>query len=270
MGNSRRLLVLLLAGYLGCAAAQAQQDDGTLTIEKLTWAGIKMTDGNTTVFIDAIGTDIWDGNAPGGLVPVEADTPRTYALITHVHNDHFDVDTLKEALGERGYVICHESVATYVASRGLRVIPVANWTPVRRGGFLFTPVPAADGFGAEQVSWIVAWGGRKYLHAGDTLWHGKFDLIGAQYGPFDTAFLPINGARVQGDPMQETPAVLTPDQAVDAAVLLRADRVVPIHYGGHAPPGYLEVPHPLEDFLESATRRNVAVERLSPGDRLSD
>jgi len=269
MGNLKRWLVLLVA-YAGCAAAQAQQDDSTLTIEKLTWAGIKMTDGNATVFIDAIGTDIWDGNAPGGLVPVEADTPRTYALITHVHNDHFDVDTLKEVLGENGYVICHESVATYVASRGLRVIPAANWTPVRRGGFLFTAVPAADGFGAEQVSWIVAWGGRKYLHAGDTLWHGKLDLIGAQYGPFEAAFLPINGARVQRQPMQETPAVLTPDQAVDAAVLLRATRVVPIHYGGHAPPGYLEVPHPLQDFLENAKRRNVTVEQLAPGDLLSD
>jgi len=270
MGNSKRWLVSLLAGIGACAAAQAQEDGSALVVEKLTWAGIKMTDGSSTVFIDAIGTDIWDGNAPGGLVPVEADTPKTYALITHVHNDHFDVDTLKEALGQTGYVICHESVATYVASRGLRVIPVASWTPVRRGAFLFTPVPAEDGFGAEQVSWIVSWGGRRFLHAGDTLWHGKFDLIGAQFGPFDTVFLPINGARVQRDPMQETPGVLTPDQAVDAAVLLRAARVVPIHYGGHAPPDYIEVPHPLRDFLETAERRNVAVEQLQPGERLGE
>ncbi len=270
MGNQVQRLVLLLAGVMACGAAQAQPAGTGLTIEKLTWAGIKMTAGDTTVFIDAIGTDIWDGKAPGGLVPVAAETPRRYALITHVHNDHFDVDSLKEALGERGYVICHESVATYVASRGLRVIPVATWTPVRRGGFLFTPVPAADGFGAEQVSWIVAYQDRRFLHAGDTLWHGKFDLIGAQYGPFDAVFLPINGARVQRDPMQETPAVLTPDQAVDAAVLLQAERVVPIHFGGHSPPDYVEVPHPLEDFLATARRRNVTVEQLQPGDRLSD
>jgi L-ascorbate metabolism protein UlaG (beta-lactamase superfamily) len=131
---------------------------------------------------------------------------------------------------------------------------------------MFTPVPAEDGFGAEQVSWVIGWGGQRYFHGGDTQWHGKFDLIGAQFGPFDTAFLPINGARVQRDPMPETPAVLTPEQAIDAALLLGARRVVPIHYGGESPPAYLEVPHPLKTFLETAKRRNVAVVPLLPGE----
>jgi len=264
----RKWWVLLLAGAMSCAYAQAQEPTDTLTIEKLTWAGIKMTAGDTTVFIDAIGTDIWDGKAPGGLVPLEADTTRRFALITHAHNDHFDVDMLKAVLGERGYVICHESIATYVASRGLQVIPVATWTPLRRGEFIFTPVPAADGFGAEQVSWVISFRGQKFLHGGDTLWHGQFDLISAQYGPFDTVFLPINGARVMREPMSETSAVLTPEQAVDAAILLGARRVVPIHYGGESPPNYLEVSHPLETFLETARRRNVSVAALLPGERL--
>lgn len=258
----------ILLSVLACTHLQAQESTDELTIEKLTWAGIKLTVGDTTVFIDAIGTDIWDGKAPGGLVPVEAETARRYALITHAHNDHFDAETLKSVLGESGYVIAHESIATYVASRGLRVIPAASWTPVRRGGFLFTPVPAEDGFGAEQVSWIVTYKDRKFLHAGDTQWHGKFDLIGAQFGPFDTAFLPINGARVQREPMPETPAVLTPEQAVDAAVLLRAKRIVPIHFGGHSPPDYVELPQPLETFLETAKRRSIAVVQLQPGEHL--
>lgn len=268
MGNGKRW-TLLLAGVLACAPGQAQETTDELSIEKLTWAGIRMTAGDTTVFIDAIGTDIWDGHAPGGLVPVEAETSRRYALITHAHNDHFDAETLKSVLGDTGYVIAHESIATYVASLGLRVIPAASWAPVRRGGFLFTPVPAEDGFGSEQVSWIVTYKDKKYLHAGDTQWHGQFDLIGAQYGPFDATFLPINGARVQRDPMQETAAVLTPEQAVDAAVLLRARRIVPIHFGGHSPPDYLELPNPLETLLETARRRNVTVVQLLPGEQLS-
>lgn len=266
MGRTLRLIPLVLSvATLGGHAQEAPDD---LVIEKLTWAGIRMVAGDTTVFVDAVGTDIWDGNAPGGLVPVEADTSRRYALITHAHNDHFDEMTLKEVLGERGFVICHESIATYIASRGLRVIPAPTWTPVRRGGFIFTAVPAVDGFGAEQVSWIVARGDRKFLHAGDTLWHGKWDLIADQHGPFDVVFLPINGARILREPMQETPGVLTPAQAIDAAVLLGADWVVPIHYGGHAPPDYLEVPRPLENLLAEAKRRGVAVQTLKPGERL--
>ena len=108
--------------FLLLSAVRAWAGTADVTIERLTWAGIKIVADDTTVFVDAVGRDIWNGNAPGGLVPVEADTGRRYALITHAHNDHFDVDTLKSALGERGYAIVHESEATYVASRGLKVI----------------------------------------------------------------------------------------------------------------------------------------------------
>jgi L-ascorbate metabolism protein UlaG (beta-lactamase superfamily) len=254
----------LLLSAAGVARAQPE----TLEIERLSWAGIRMVAGDTTVFIDAVGTEAWDGMAAGGLVPVEASTSRRYALITHLHNDHFDEAALKAVLGDSGYVVCHEAIATQVASRGLRVIPAKLYEPVRRDGFVFTAVPAEDGFGAEQVSWIVAWEGHRYLHAGDTLWHGKWDLIGAQYGPFDAVFLPINGARIQRDPQSETPGIMTPAQAVDAAVLLRAALVVPIHYGGNHPPDYVEVAEPLAVFRKEAARRGVAIDPLQPGESL--
>lgn len=237
-----------------------------LQIERLTWAGVKLVSENTTVFIDAVGKDLWEGNAPEGLVPVTADTDRRYALVSHVHNDHFDVDTLKEVLGDRGYVICHESVATYIASRGLKVIPARTYSPVARGGFLFTAVPAEDGLGAQQVSWVISVHGRRFLHAGDTLWHGQWPLIGDQFGPFDAVFLPVNGARVLRDPMPETPAVMSPAQAVDAAVLLRAKEIVPIHYGLSDPPYYQEVDSPIDTLLQVAERRNVSVRNLLPGE----
>jgi len=236
-----------------------------LTIERLTWAGIKIASENTSVFIDAVGTDLWEGNAPEGLVPVVTDTRRSYALITHAHNDHFDLDTLKDVLGERGYVICHESIATYIASRGLRVIPAKMHVPVERGGFLFTAVPAEDGMGDEQVSWVITHNDKRFLHAGDTLWHGNWSLIGKQYGPFDAVFLPVNGARILRDPMPETPAVMTPEQAVDAAVLLRAKRLVPIHYGLNDPPYYQEVDDPIGSLTVEAERRNIAMQHVLPG-----
>ena len=239
-----------------------------LSVERLTWAGVKMAFNDTTVFIDAVGTDLWDGAAPEGLVPVTADTRRRYALITHAHNDHFDLATLKDVLGERGYVICHESIATYIASRGLRVIPVRDFEPVERGGFLFTAVPAEDGFGDTQVSWIVTVDGRRFIHGGDTLWHGRWGLFGKQYGPFDAAFLPINGARMQTDPATDTSAVLNPAQAVDAALLLGAKLLVPIHFGLNDPPYYVEVSDPLGTLQTIADARNLAVQHLAPGSTL--
>lgn len=239
-----------------------------LSVQRLTWAGVKMVYNDTTVLIDAVGTDLWDGNAPEGLVPVTADTRRRYALISHAHNDHFDFATLKEVLGERGYVICHESIATYIASRGLRVIPVQNFEPIERGGFLFTAVPAQDGFGDTQVSWIVSVDGKRFIHGGDTLWHGKWSLIGKQYGPFDVAFLPINGARMQTFPATSTSAVMDPAQAIDAALLLRAEQLVPIHYGLNDPPYYVEVNDPLGALKAIAESRDVEVQHLTPGKML--
>jgi L-ascorbate metabolism protein UlaG (beta-lactamase superfamily) len=239
-----------------------------LQVQRLTWAGVKLVSGDTTVFVDAVGTDLWEGAAPEGLVPVEADTPRRYALISHVHNDHFDVATLKRVLGERGYVICHESIATYIASRGLRVIPASLYVPVMRGGFIFTAVPAEDGLGAEQVGWVIAQGEQRFFHGGDTLWHGQWNTIGRQFGPFNAAFLPINGARVAGGPVVETAAVMNPQQALDAAVLLRAERLVPIHYGLNDPPHYVEVDQPLRTLQEAASNRQLEVVHLLPGEKL--
>jgi L-ascorbate metabolism protein UlaG (beta-lactamase superfamily) len=255
---------LILALMVWPGVFQAVHAEG-LSVERLSWAGVRFVSGNATVFVDAVGGGLWDGRPPEGLAPVSAETERRYALLTHVHNDHFDAEALKQVLGERGTVMCHESAAIYVASRGLKVTPVAMFEPVVRGDFTFVPVPAEDGFGDEQVSWIVSVAGKRFFHGGDTLWHGHWQTIGTQYGPFDAAFLPINGARIQADPMPETSAVLTPAQAVDAAIMLRAQKIVPIHFGFNDPPAYVEVENPLPTLIQNAQRRGLAVEHLRPG-----
>lgn len=248
--------------------ALAAPTNAEVVVEKLTWAGVKMVHGNTTVLIDAVSTDLWDGNAPGGLVPATSETDRTYALITHAHNDHFDFSGLQNVLGERGYAIVHEDEATYVASRGLRVVPAKLWEPVARGGFLFTAIPAVDGMGDSQVSWVISVDAKRYLHGGDTLWHGQWDRIGQQYGPFEMAFLPINGARILRDPMPESVISMTPTQAIDANLLLRSRSLLPIHYGLNDPPYYVEVENNLEVLLEQAASREVTVLPLQPGERV--
>jgi L-ascorbate metabolism protein UlaG (beta-lactamase superfamily) len=260
-------LLAIFISFTGILLSSAWADE--LKIERLTWAGIKLVSGDTTVFVDAVGSDLWNGKAPEGLVPVTAETKRRYALITHAHNDHFDIDTLKAVLGERGYVICHESIANYIASRGLRVISAKTYHPILRGGFVFTPVPAEDGFGDEQVSWVIAAGDKRVLHAGDTLWHGQWSTLGKQYGSFDAVFLPVNGAKILSEPLSEISAVMTPEQAVNAAVLLRAKVLVPIHYGLNSPPDYVEVKDPIGQTLAHAKRRSVIVQNLKPGEWFS-
>lgn len=133
---------------------------------------------------------------------------------------------------------------------------------------MLTAVPAEDGFGEEQVSWIESKDGKRVLHGGDTLWHGKWSVIGEQYGPFDAVFMPINGAQMAGEPATESPRVQTPLQAIDAAALLRARILVPIHYGLNDPPNYTEVDDPLAKPQKIAARRGQAVQHLLPGQSL--
>ena len=262
--STSAFLVFILLSIWGFNALASEH----LEVQRLTWAGVKLTKGDTSVFVDTMATDIWNGEAPEGFVMPEASTGRRYALITHTHNDHFDEAGLKQLLGPRGYVICHQSIAAHIASRGLRVIPASTWEPVARGGFLFTAVPASDGFGAEQVSWVIKADNKTLFHGGDTLWHGQFDLIGQQFGPIDAAFMPINGPRLQSEPAVHTPAVLTPTQALDAAALLRAEILVPIHFGFNDPPHYVEYEKPLESLTQEAAQRKQSIRHLLPGEFL--
>ena len=62
--------------------------------------------------------------------------------------------------------------------------------------------------------------------------------------------------------------MLNPRQAVDAALLLRAERLVPIHYGLNDPPYYVEVDKPLMTLRLNADARGMAMIPLSPGDNL--
>jgi L-ascorbate metabolism protein UlaG (beta-lactamase superfamily) len=71
------------------------------------------------------------------------------------------------------------------------------------------------------------------VHAGDMLWHGGWWDVGAAHGPVDFAFLPANGVEVDYPHLQPAvniPAVMTPEQAVEAARALKARTLVPIHY----------------------------------------
>jgi L-ascorbate metabolism protein UlaG (beta-lactamase superfamily) len=85
-------------------------------------------------------------------------------------------------------------------------------------------------------------------------------------GPFDAAFLPINGARCEWrKPWSDVPAVMTPEQAVAAAVVLGAKLVVPIHYEVIGAEGYRELPGCESMLVEAARKRNVNVDVACPG-----
>ncbi|MGZ8363621.1 MAG: MBL fold metallo-hydrolase [Caulobacteraceae bacterium] len=270
--NRRTFLGASALGLTGLVVAPAASAAGNgLAIRRLAWAGLQLRLGNVALFIDAVPPDP-EGGQPGP--ELTSDAARNFALVTHHHGDHCNPKALKPVLGERGYMVALEETARLFDSRTVTVQPVNLYEPVflsRTGGeFVAWPAPAADGFGNPQVSWVVDAGGKRIIHCGDTIWHGHWWDIARAYGPFDVAFLPINGLRqIQGrftDSGQ--PMGLSAEQAAAAASILGARLAVPIHYGSKGDPNYIEQPNAEQVFLRETLKLKIRSKVFAPGEIL--
>ncbi|HZJ55948.1 MAG TPA: MBL fold metallo-hydrolase [Myxococcaceae bacterium] len=267
--DRRTLLELVgaaaVARALPASAAAAPTPLPALRITRLTWAGIRLAAGETTLFVDAT----VDATEPGSA-PLQAATPERHALVTHFHGDHCQPEALKPVFNARSRLVCDRDTALRLGDRDVPLLPVGLYQPEflspRTADFVVFGVPASDGLGSPQVSWVIDGGGRRVFHAGDTQVHGHFWNIGRAYGPFDVAFLPINGFRQTLGRTTRVPAPmsLTPEQAVEVGLVLGARRVVPIHYGGGSP-GYAEAPDAIATFVKAAKAAGLAHAVLAPG-----
>ena len=266
LGGVSALGVTLAAAPFSTALAQSEPPSEA-TLRRLNWAGLMLEHGDAVVYIDAIRA------GEGQTVDASSDRRVKYALITHAHGDHYDPGFLHETMGDRGVLFHQED--TIIDQRLLRANPLAMWQPAfmpRSGADIVAfPVPASDGFGGNQVSWVVECNGKRFIHCGDTLWHGRWWDIGQAYGPFDWAFLPINGAQqdLGRFDILDVPGVMTPEQAVAAAQALQAETIVPIHYGGAEPPVYIEVENAEARLQEAAQTAGIAVHLMTVGDELT-
>ena len=270
-----------LCGCAGFAAASllpgkvfAAGNGDELKIQRLAWAGIRLQLPQATLFIDPlINPDAWGAALKDRLIPVGDAVGDTYVAITHAHPDHFDPMAAAQALSKGGALVFPAGIQPQPMPEKARARPSALWEPQLLGDFTATAVPASDGYGDPQVSWVVSAGGRRIFHGGDTLWHGHWWRIARQFGPFDAAFLPVNGARFGWrKPVSGLPGVLTPEQAVAAATILGARRLIPIHYGiAGMDEEYREVDDPIGSLRKAARAKSataIAIQPMAPGEWL--
>lgn len=240
---------------------------GGLRIQRLAWAGIRLQLPGSTLFIDPlVDPEAWGDALGDALVPVDDAVGDAFVAITHAHPDHFDPIAAAGALRRGGVLVHAAGTHPMPVPPHARTRPSVPWEPQLLGDFTATAVPASDGYGDPQVSWVVSAGGRRIFHGGDTLWHGHWWRIGRQFGPFDAAFLPVNGARFRWrKPVSGQPGVLTPEQAVAAATILGARCLVPIHYGISGLAEYVEVEDPIGRLRAAARGGAVHVQPVAPG-----
>lgn len=258
-----------------------------MRIRSLGWAGLEIEAGGGRAVIDAVvdmaGLGKYVGPARTPLYAPES--PVDLAMVTHLHADHTDATTLAATLAADGLLLRPapmtgspmERAATAAAEAGLagHDLPtqvVQPWDTVERGPFRATAVPAVDGLGDNQVSWVLEADGVRIFHGGDTVFHGFWWTIAARCGPFDAVFLPTNGAICTFPnlvPASPLPADLTPQQAAVAAHLLNARLAVPIHYDAISAEGvYEQVDDPAGTFVAEAGRLGVTTQVLAPGEVL--
>jgi L-ascorbate metabolism protein UlaG (beta-lactamase superfamily) len=259
---------LSVGGIASAQSAAVGANASALRAQRLAWAGVRLLLPSTALYIDPlVSAGVWGSALRDSLhLPLDGPDAR-HVLLTHLHPDHFDPVAVQQIVGSTGMVVCDDRMAPIVASRGFRIRPVRLFEPILIDDLTVTSVPAVDGYGDLQVSWVIAANGQRVIHCGDTLWHGHWWHIGRQLGPFDVAFLPVNGARFAWrQPAAQVASVMSVEQAVAAAVVLSAKRLVPIHYGVNGAKGYEEEPKVESRLIDVAKSRILAVQILRPGD----
>lgn len=252
-----------------------------MRIRSLGWAGLEIWAQGVSLVIDhVVHTPILNAALPDGTLRQPSQSAAA-ALVTHLHSDHTDVAAIEAAVGPTGLVLrpapfhgtAEEGVWTAgperdLSASALQVRVVAEWERIELAPFTITAVPAVDGLGDPQVSWVVEADGQRIFHGGDTTFHGYWWLIARRTGPIDVAVLPINGAAVELPHMQPAsplPAVLTPEQAAHAAAILGAKTLLPMHFGIDEPPLYVEQDDALNRLEIAAAHLPLRVLAPAPG-----
>ena len=169
------------------------------------------------------------------------DLPRIdFVLISHDHYDHLDEATvvrLARTFNPRFLVPL--GLKTWLADRGITNAVELNWgESVTIGGLKIVCTPAQHGSGRTLVdqgrrlwaSWAVL-GSKRFYFAGDTGYYRHFKAVGDALGPFDLAALPIGSYTPRAI---AKPVHISPEEAVQASLDLRAARFLGIHWGTFA------------------------------------
>jgi N-acyl-phosphatidylethanolamine-hydrolysing phospholipase D len=169
-------------------------------------------------------------------VPLEALPPLDFATLSHDHYDHTDVASVA-ALAARGVpFFVPLGLGDLVREVGGSATELDWWQEARVGRVRIVCVPAqhfsgrslSDGNRRLWAGWVVAGPTRRFYHAGDTGYFDGFRDIGNRLGPFDLAAVPI-GAYAPASIMQFVH--MNPEEAIQAAIDLRATTAVGMHYG---------------------------------------
>src|SRR5271170_537370 len=134
-----------------------------LRAQRLAWAGIRLQLNTGTLFLDPlINRNVWGNALKDPMIPVGGASGDRFVVISHRHPDHCDPEAIRQALGNEGTLV-YASQAGIPNVSGVKMRAGALYEPLILGDFTATAVPAVDGYGDPQVSWVITGGGRRII-----------------------------------------------------------------------------------------------------------
>jgi N-acyl-phosphatidylethanolamine-hydrolysing phospholipase D len=200
-------------------------------------------------------------------LPIDALPPIHAVLVSHNHYDHLDLESLRRlaARGTRFFVPLR--VGALLREEGIGPVEELDWWESRPLGDVHVHCVPARHWSARSLTdrdetlwsgWAVVGPTRRFYFAGDTGYTRSFADIGARLGPFGLVALPI-GAYAPQAMMQ--PVHMNPEEAVQAALDLKATHALGVHYGTF---DLTEEPldEPPRRFHAEGARRRLERDRL--------
>lgn len=171
-------------------------------------------------------------------------------LVTHAHFDHLDKKTLRAVAAEQPIVV-PQNVGNLVHGLGFnRVDELRTWQSIEHEDVKVTLTPAHH-WGARMLhdshrgfgGFLIEFAGRSILHCGDSAYVKNIFPQIANRARVEIALMPIGAY----DAPTKRNVHMNPEEAILAFQELRAEKLVPMHYGSfrlsyeppHEPPARL-------------------------------
>lgn len=195
--------------------------------------------GETTVAIDPV-----LGNIPMHrrftALPLPKEQLRAdIVLITHAHYDHYDKASVKFLLSQNPDLIIVAPAGFWRYMKGIvdreQCFEMEWWESLMVGGLFITLTPSKHWskrtlFDTNKVLWggyVIQNEEHTLYHSGDSAMGDHFKAIGDRF-EIDEAFLPIGAYKPEWIMSHNH---INPPQALQAALDLGAQTLIPIHYG---------------------------------------
>lgn len=220
----------------------------SVRVTKLGQAGFRLQFGGTSIYIDPYLSDSveqMEGPRLKRLLPAPFQahqvTDANYVLISHIHMDHCDIDTLLplSKASPSCFFIGPMNVIRYLVSQGIsveRTIVADKESILLNGKIEVHPIPAAhknieqdfDGY-LRYLGYVISYNEKLYLHTGDTCVHSTVIESIRQLGKIDIAFLPVNECNYFRD-RAGIVGNMSIREAFHFAEEVGASTVIPMHY----------------------------------------